>query len=86
MVGYKLMKKEPRPFSDRSHNYLLPASAHGALTQTRDHLRLLAQLTEPSGEPGLDVVYLSARALAQCFDGLADDLDRLVQAAMPSAP
>ena len=57
-----------------------------ALTQTRDHLRLLAQLTEPQGEVGPDVVYLSARALADCFDRLADDLDRVAEAIGPAGP
>lgn len=68
------------------HSYVLPLTAHQALTQTRDHLRLLAQLTEPHGEHGPDVVYLSAEALAHCFDRLADDLDRIAQAVAPSAP
>lgn len=64
----------------------LPADAHQALTQTRDHLRLLSQLTEPQGEAGPDVVYLSARALADCFDRLADDLDRVAEAIGPAGP
>ncbi|MGN7919869.1 XAC0095 family protein [Lysobacter sp. 22409] len=62
----------------------LPATALKALTQTRDQLRLLAQLTEPQGEGSPDVVYLSAQALAQCFDRLADDLDRIAEAVSPS--
>lgn len=64
--------------------YSLPTSALRALTQTRDQLRLLAQLTEPQGEGGPDVVYLSAQALAHCFDRLADDLDRIAEAVSPS--
>ncbi|MFD0324653.1 XAC0095 family protein [Lysobacter gummosus] len=67
-------------------NFLLPATAHQALTQTRDHLRLLAQLTDSRGEAGPDVVYLSAQALAHCFDRLADDLDRVADAIDPVAP
>ncbi|WP_428992588.1 XAC0095 family protein [Lysobacter antibioticus] len=62
----------------------LPAGALQVLTQTRDQLRLLAQLTEPHGEGGPDVVYLSAQALADCFDRLADDLERIVEAVSPS--
>ncbi|WP_425479364.1 XAC0095 family protein [Lysobacter enzymogenes] len=50
------------------------------LVRVRDQLRLLAQLTEPQGEAGADVVYLSAEALAQCFDRFADDLDVVVVA------
>lgn len=67
-------------------DYLLPVGTHQILMQTRDHLRLLAQLTEPQGGSAVDVIYLSAEALAQFFDRLADDLDRIAQAAMPSAP
>lgn len=67
-------------------SFALPFSAHQALIQTRDHLRLLAQLTEPQGEGSHDVVYLSAEALANCFDRLADDIDSIVLAAMPSEP
>lgn len=62
----------------------LPTTALHALIQARDQLRLLAQLTEPHGEGGPDVVYLSAQALADCFDRLADDLDRIAEAASPS--
>jgi hypothetical protein len=66
--------------------YSLPATALQALTQTRDQLRPLAQLTEPQGEGGPDVVYLSAQALAHCFDRLADDLDQIADAISRSGP
>lgn len=72
--------------ADASPYYVLPTTAHQALIQTRDHLRLLAQLTEPQGEAGPDVVYLSAQALAYCFDRLADDLDRIAEAVERSEP
>lgn len=65
-------------------NYQLPATAHQALTQTRDHLRLLAQLTEPQDESAPDQLSISAEALAYCFDRLADDLERIADAAIPS--
>lgn len=64
--------------------YSLPTTALQSLTQIRDQLRLLAQLTEPHVEGGPDVVYLSAQALAQCFDRFADDLDRIAEAVSPS--
>lgn len=70
----------------QSHTYLVPSTAYEALTQTRDHLRLLAQLTEPQGEAGPDVIYLSAQALAHCFDRFADDLDRVAEAIDPVGP
>ncbi|WP_425478829.1 XAC0095 family protein [Lysobacter antibioticus] len=66
--------------------YTLPTTAVQALTQTRDQLRLLAQLTEPQGEGCPDVIYLSAQALAHCFDRLADDLDRVAETVSPSGP
>lgn len=71
--------------SSTTQGYLLSRTAYQALTQTRDHLRLLAQLTEPQGQAGPDVIYLSAQALADCFDRLADDLDRIAEAVGPSA-
>lgn len=67
------------------HSYSLPATAHQALTQTRDHLRLLALLTEPQAPDAPDTVSISAEALAYCFDRLADDLERIADAARPSA-
>lgn len=66
-------------------SYTLPATAHQALTQTRDHLRLLALLTEPQAPDAPDMVSISAEALAYCFDRLADDLERIADAARPSA-
>lgn len=65
-------------------SYELPAVALRALTQTRDHLRLLALLTEPHDENAPDLLSISAEALAYCFDRLADDLERIADAAIPS--
>lgn len=67
-----------------AQSYSLPATAHQALTQTRDHLRLLALLTEPHDENAPDQLSISAEALAYCFDRLADDLERIADAAIPS--
>lgn len=80
------MRNQSAPLFIVPSCFLLPITAHNTLTQVRDHLRLLAQLTEPQGEAGPDVVYLSAEALAQCFDRLADDLHRVAEAADPFAP
>jgi len=66
--------------------YLLSSDAYIALANVRDHLRLLAQLTEPKGEGVLDIVYLSAEALAQCFERLADDVERIARTVTPSKP
>ncbi|WP_144436253.1 XAC0095 family protein [Lysobacter antibioticus] len=78
------MRNGTRAPTTKPHDYLLPATAQQVLTQTRDQLRLLAQLTEPQGEGSPDVIYLSAQALAQCFDRLADDLDGVADAVRPS--
>ena len=59
--------------------FYLSSDAYSSLTEARDHLRLLAQLAESRGQ-GVDVIYLSAEALAQCFDRLAEDLDHIAQA------
>lgn len=78
------MRNGHRPPIMTPHIYLLPVTAYQVLAETRDQLRLLAQLTEPHGERDPDVIYLSAQALADCFDRLADDLDRIAEAVSPS--
>lgn len=80
------MRNGHRNIATERRSYLLPATAYDALTHARDHLRLLAQLTDSQGEAGPDVVYLSAQALAHCFDRLADDLDRVAEAIDPVGP
>ncbi len=80
------MRSVPNTPDYATRSYLLPLAAHQCLIQTRDHLRLLAQLAEPQGAVGPDVVYLSAQALAHCFDRLADDLDRVADAVDPVEP
>uniref|UniRef100_UPI003F4DEA69 XAC0095 family protein n=1 Tax=Lysobacter firmicutimachus TaxID=1792846 RepID=UPI003F4DEA69 len=78
------MRNGRRASSPTIDGYLLPVTAQQALAQTRDQLRLLAQLTEPQGDGGPDVIYLSARALAECFDRFADELDRIAEGISPS--
>jgi hypothetical protein len=54
--------------------YHLPEAAHERLCQTREEIRLLADLTARiSDEAGH--LQLSPKALARCFDRLADQLD-----------
>ena len=61
-----------------SEGYFISQRSYRSLVQARDHLRFLAQLADPlDGAP--DLIYLSAEALAQCFDRLADDLELVVQ-------
>lgn len=78
------MQNERSTYASELPSYVLPATAHQALTQTRDHLRLLALLTEPHDENAPDLLSISAEALAYCFDRLADDLERIADAAIPS--
>ena len=54
--------------------YHLPEAAHERLCDTREEIRLLADLTARiSGDA--DHLQLSPHALARCFDRLADQLD-----------
>lgn len=75
--------EQPLPSST---GYLLPEDAHLALLLTRDHLRLLALLADPSALAEPDLM-LSRGALAECFWRLAGDLDKVADAAVwPAAP
>lgn len=78
------MRNGPGSRATEPRSYAIPATAHQALTQTRDHLRLLAQLAEPQDQNAPDQLSISAEALAYCFDRLADDLERVADAAIPS--
>ncbi|TDK21059.1 hypothetical protein E2F46_15275 [Luteimonas aestuarii] len=60
--------------------YVLPEQAHLALLQLRDHLRLLARLTEPAVVSGDEEIPVSPEALAQCFERMARDLDGVLAA------
>ncbi|MEG3790986.1 hypothetical protein V1318_12725 [Lysobacter sp. CCNWLW3] len=63
-------------------NYVLPASAHQALTQPAT----TCSPNWPSRRTWTpDLLSISAEALAVCFDRLADDLERIADAARPSA-
>lgn len=64
--------------------YQLPEAAHEQLCNTRDEIRLLADLTARIGDEA-DCLQLSHNALARCFDRLADDLgDALHMSFWPS--
>jgi hypothetical protein len=54
--------------------YQLPEAAHERLCQTREEIRLLADLTARINDEA-GHLQLSPNALAQCFDRLADQLD-----------
>lgn len=60
--------------------FQLPEDALTTLTQTRDQLLFLANLTEPRMADEDDTMQLSHGALAHCFARLAADLDRVAQA------
>ncbi|MES2311528.1 MAG: hypothetical protein V4566_04445 [Pseudomonadota bacterium] len=53
--------------------YQLPEAAHEQLCNTRDEIRLLADLTARITDEA-DDLQLSPKALARCFDRLADEL------------
>lgn len=73
------MNKEVRDPSSPQHGYLLPIQAHRALCLTRDHLKLLAQLAEPSSDADEDLL-LSREQLYDLFHGIANDLDGVLNA------
>jgi hypothetical protein len=54
--------------------YYLPEAAHERLCDTREEIRLLADLTARISDEA-DHLQLSPSALARCFDRLADQLD-----------
>jgi len=54
--------------------YYLPEAAHERLCDTREEIRLLADLTARINAEA-DYLQLSPNALARCFDRLADQLD-----------
>src|SRR3984957_4519247 len=53
--------------------YYLPEAAHERLCHTREEIRLLADLTARISDE-TDHLQLSPKALARCFDRLADQL------------
>jgi hypothetical protein len=53
--------------------YQLPEAAHEQLCNARDEVRLLADLTARINDEA-DDLQLSPKALARCFDRLADEL------------
>lgn len=59
--------------------YQLPVAAYVTLQNTRDHLRLLNQLTDSRSEGDRDEIVVSADALADAFYRVADELDMVLQ-------
>ena len=61
--------------------YQLPEEAHLALVRTREHLLLLARLTDSQTLAIEEPLQISPTALAQFFVRLAGDLDGVIRAA-----
>ena len=64
---------------------VLPESAHLGLIQMRDHLRLLAQLTDTGTSASDHANLFRADSLAWWFSRLARDLEEIVDATYWSA-
>ena len=79
------MSKDTRSIPAAFRGYLLPRSAHDSLTQTRDQLRLLAQLTEARREP-TEYVVLSLDALSELFDRTASYVDDALSLVIQHGP
>ena len=75
------MGKAPHTTAITPMAYQLPEQEYRALMRARDHLRLLARLTEPRNLADVDELPLSPLALTKCFQRLADDLDDIVRVA-----
>lgn len=64
-------------------NVIIPPAAHLCLIQMRDHLRLLASLTD-HGTVASDLAHsVRPDAMAWCFSSLARDLDAIIVASRP---
>ena len=63
--------------------FFLPAAAHLSLIQMRDHLRLLARLTDTGTVASDLAARVAPDAMAWCFAHLARDLDAVIGAADP---
>jgi hypothetical protein len=61
--------------------WLLPEPAHLSLIQMRDHLRLLARLTDTGTAASDATAKVTPDAMAWCFSRLARDLDDVIDAA-----
>ncbi|GAA5082294.1 XAC0095 family protein [Lysobacter panacisoli] len=73
------MRNGPRNTTAPMPSYVLPLDAYLALTNTRDHLRLLSELAEPRNDDDRDRIVVTTDALAQCFDRLAGALDEALE-------
>lgn len=78
------MRKGKRSSPSAPRGYLLPHEAHFALLQTRNRLRLLAELAEPRQTDDGGAVFVSSAGLADCFDQLVSDLDGVLRTAVPT--
>jgi len=73
------MGNAPRTTATARMAYQLPEEKYWALQQARDHLLLLARLTELCTTADGEEVLLSRPALADCFQRLAGELDDIVR-------
>ena len=65
--------------------YVISEQAHLELIQLRDHLRLMAKLTQPGSNASRHDVLLHPHALAWWFSRMSKDVDDIVDAAFWSA-
>ena len=79
------MQAATKPHGGVPAVYALPEHAHLELIQLRDHLRLMAQLTECGSNASRHDARLRPDALAWWFTRLARDVDGIVDATYWSA-
>ena len=79
------MSKDTRSIPAAFRGYLLPHSAHDSLIQTRDLLRLLAQVTEARTDP-TEYGVLSLDALSELFERTAAYVDDALSLVVQHGP
>ena len=62
---------------------IISHSAHQALVQMRDHLRLLACFTDHGTLANHLAIRMQPEAMAWCFSRMARDLDEVIGASLP---
>lgn len=71
-----------RKTTPASEGYYLPEDAHLQLLQTRNHLRMLAQMVAPRrhSDDNPDDLPLQPSALSDCFQKMGEQLNQVLEA------
>ena len=75
------MKKDANKQDAAPVVFVIPEQAHFELVQIREHLRLMARLSEPGTAASLHDVMLKPHALSWWFSRLGRDIGKVIKAA-----